>query len=397
VTAGPGPLAGVRLVDLTASMSGPLATMILGDQGADVVKVEPPEGDVMRDMGTGAERYSAFYANLNRSKRSIVLDLSVPRSRGVLDALFDGADVVIHNYRAGAARRLGVDAATVRAARPGVIHVAISGFGATGPYRDRRAYDHVIQALAGFAAAQADPATGEPGLVRHGVIDKLTAHTVAQAVTAALFERARTGVGRAVEVSMLDAAVAFLWPDGMMDHTIEDPPIVRPPVSRSFRLTRTKDGHVAFMVVTPRQYRQLVAAVGLEGDPAVAGIDGPTVNAAALLRAVARRLGELTTAEAEEALASCDIPVAPVTALDSLHEHPHVEAAGTIDAFDHPVLGPVRQANPPARFAGEHAGALRPAPRLGEHTAEVCAELGLPAGDIDELAAAGVFGASGVR
>lgn len=388
----PGPLTGFRIVDFTANMSGPFATMVLGDQGADVVKVEAPEGDVMRRTGTGSEGYAAFYANLNRSKRSIVLDLSAPAARPVVDALLDGADVVVHNIRAGAAARLGLDAESVRAGRPSVVHVAISGFGTDGPYRDRPAYDHVIQALAGFAAAQADPRTGVPELVRQGIVDKLTAQTVAQAITAALLERARTGVGGAVQVSMLDAALAFLWPDGMMSHTIVDPEIVRPPVSRSFRLTRTTDGHLAFMVVAPRQYRQLVAALDLGGDESLAGLDNPSVNAAPLLRAVAARFGEKTTAEAMALLTEFDIPAAPVSSLDALHEHPQVVAAGSVDAFDHPVLGAVRQANPAVRFRGERTSTLRPAPRLGEHTAEICAELGFGDEDVERLAREGAFG-----
>lgn len=389
---GAGPLSGIRIVDFTANMSGPFATMILGDQGADVVKVEAPEGDVMRRTGTGSEGYAAFYANLNRSKRSIVLDLTSPASRPVVEALLDGADVVVHNIRAGAARRLGLDADAVRAGRPTVVHVAISGFGTEGPYRERPAYDHVIQALAGFAAAQADPRTGVPELVRQGIVDKLTAQTVAQAITATLLERARTGVGRTVEISMLDAAIAFLWPDGMMSHTIAEPEIVRPPVSRSFRLTRTGDGHLAFMVVAPRQYQQLVAALDLAGDESLAGIDSPSVNAAPLLRAVAAKLGEMTTVEAMELLTEFDIPAAPVRSLEDLHEHPQVVAAGSVESFDHPVLGPVRQANPAVRFRGERTGSLRPAPRLGEHNAEICAELGFDTDEIERLAREGAFG-----
>jgi crotonobetainyl-CoA:carnitine CoA-transferase CaiB-like acyl-CoA transferase len=191
-----GPLDGVRIVDFTANMSGPYATMLLGDQGADVIKIEPLDGDALRHVGSGTADMSAYFANLNRSKRSIALDLTREESRPIIDALLDSADVVLHNFRASVAERLGLEGPDVRRGRPTLIYVGIGGFGTAGPYGGRPAYDHVIQALSGFAARQSDLKTGEPNLVRQGVIDKTTGVMAAQAVTAALFERTRTGVGR---------------------------------------------------------------------------------------------------------------------------------------------------------------------------------------------------------
>jgi len=167
-----GPLEGVRVVDFTANMSGPYATMLLGDQGADVIKIEPLEGDALRHVGSGSPEMSAYFANLNRSKRSVALDLTKEESRPVVEALLDSADVVLHNFRASVTERLGLEGPVVRDGRPSLIYVGIGGFGPEGPYGGRPAYDHVIQALSGFAARQSDLKTGEPHLVRQGVIDK---------------------------------------------------------------------------------------------------------------------------------------------------------------------------------------------------------------------------------
>ena len=345
-----GPLAGIRIVDFTANMAGPLATMILGDQGADVIKVESPDGDPIRTLGTSVDGLSAYFANLNRSKRSIVLDLSLTASRPVVDALLDKADVVIQNYRPGVAANLGLDAERVKAGRPGLVYAEITGFGSTGPYAGRPAYDHVIQALSGFAAIQADPKGGEPTLVRQGIIDKLTGMTAAQGVTAALLERARTGVGRAIEVRMLDAALAVLWPDGMMNNTIVDPPAVLPSVVGSFRLTPTLDGYLAFTLITREQLTRLAALVGLDDDGRLATPEGRRRNGGEIMRQAALLLSQRTTADAVDLLAAHAIPVAPVVGLDDLHEHPQIRANAVIDEFEHPVLGPVRQVNPAVRF-----------------------------------------------
>ena len=389
---GSGPLAGIRVVDFTANMAGPLATMILGDQGADVIKVESPEGDPIRTVGTGADGLSAYFANLNRSKRSLALDLSRPASRPVVEALLDRADVAVQNYRPGVAANLGLDADRVKAGRPTLVYAEIMGFGPTGPYAGRPAYDHVIQALSGFAAIQADPKGGEPTLVRQGVIDKLTGQTAAQAVTAALVERARTGIGRAIEIRMLDAALAFLWPDGTMNHMVVDPPVLLPSVVGSFRLTPTLDGHLAFTLITREQLTRLAALVGLDDDGRLATPEGRRRNGGEIMREAARMLSQRSTADAVELLAAHAIPVAPVVGLDALHEHPQIQANAVIDEFEHPVLGAMRQVNPPVRFGDDRAGDLAPAPRLGEHGDAILAELGFGPDDIGDLRDAGVLG-----
>jgi crotonobetainyl-CoA:carnitine CoA-transferase CaiB-like acyl-CoA transferase len=385
-----GPLDGICVVDFSANMSGPFATMILGDQGADVIKVEAIKGgDTLRNVGTKVGNFSTYFANLNRSKRSLALDLTNPQARPVVDALLDRADVVIHNLRASVAKRLEIDASRVREGRPRLIYLSIGGFGAEGPYGGRPAYDHVIQALSGFASRQADPATNEPSLLRQGAIDKATGLTAAQAITAALFERSKTGEGQVIEVNMLDVAVSFLWPDGMMNHTLVEPEgQPAPDIARSFRLSPTSDGHVAFALVHDRQWAKLTESVG----PWPSGEGTRVASRADVMREVGRRLAELSTVEAVSFLASQDIPVAEVVPLEGVAHHPQVIANDTLDLFDHPVLGRIRQPNPPVRFANRRANQMLPAPSLGQDDREVLSELGFGENAIEGLLRSGVVG-----
>ena len=246
------------------NMSGPLATMILADQGADVIKVEPPDGDVIRRLGTGRGGTSAFFANLNRTKRSIVIDLQQPAGLATLVSLVERADVFIQNFRVGVADRLGVGADDLRRGRPRLVYVSITGFGTEGPLAANPAYDHVVQALSGTVARQIDPKVGVPEFVRQGIVDKTTAYTVAQAVTAALLGRERSGEGAVVEISMLDVAISFLWPDGMMNHTCLDDVTVMPEVAASYRLSKTADGYVSVVTLTDKQWEGLVGAAGVK-------------------------------------------------------------------------------------------------------------------------------------
>jgi crotonobetainyl-CoA:carnitine CoA-transferase CaiB-like acyl-CoA transferase len=366
------PLAGIKVLDITANMSGPFGTMILGDQGADVIKLEPPIGDPIRQLGTGSDGLSAYYANLNRSKRSVVLDLEREESRPIFERLLDWADVVVHNYRPAAAKSLGIDAEAVRATRPQLIHVTIVGFGSTGPKAGRPAYDHVIQAMSGICDRQRNPRTGEPAMVRNGIVDKLTGWATAQAVCAALVGRATTGEGRSVEVCMLDVNVATLWPDGMMNHTVLHPVNERPDIANGFRLWPTLDGHISFIALTARQVEGIRAAFELdEAEIATAG----SVRIVAVFRLAGRAMEELTTEEVLARLDAHDVPASPVVALDEVHAAPQVVANDLVEEFEHPVLGTIRQPAPPVRFGGDNPSALRPAARLGADNGEIFAML----------------------
>ena len=386
------PLAGFRIVDLTTNMSGPLATMVLADQGADVIKVEPLSGDVIRSVGTGAAGMSAYFANVNRAKRSIAIDLSRDDGRDLVLRLSASADVFTQNFRPGVVERLGLGPDVVMKTNPALVYASISGFGTEGPLAAAPAYDHVVQALTGFAALQSE-GTSEAAMVRHGVIDKATAYSTAQAITAALLARTRTGVGARIDVSMLDVALAFLWPDGMMNHTCIEPDEVLPPVHRSFKLTPTADGHVSLVTLTSAQWKNLVDALA---DPDEAGDLSDTAarmsGGAAIMRAVRAKVSTMTTADVVRRLADADVPCAPVLQLDELWQHEQIAAVGAIREFDHVVLGPIRQPRPAPRFDGEDQPTAAWAPTLGQHTDDILEAAGLSSTEIKELRADGVIG-----
>jgi crotonobetainyl-CoA:carnitine CoA-transferase CaiB-like acyl-CoA transferase len=381
------PLAGVRIIDLTSNMSGPLATMVLADQGADVVKIEPPSGDAIRSVGSGSAGMSAYFANNNRGKRSIVIDLSTEAGRDIVRRLAAGADVFAQNFRPGVIERLGLDAESLMAANERLVYASISGFGTEGPLADAPAYDHVVQALSGFAAIQT-AGGGEPSMVRHGVIDKATAYTLAQAVTAALLQRERTGRGTRIDVSMLDVAIAFLWPDGMMDHTVDEPTNVLPPTSRSFRVSPTADGQVVLVTLTGAQWSGLTSALlDHEGADGMADTAERMKGGAEVMRRVRTVIANLPTDEVVARLRAADVPVAPVRQLDEVAHDPQVVASGSVRAFEHAVLGAVHQPRPAPLFDGSAIDPDPAAPRLGEHTDDVLREAGWSDDEIAKLRA----------
>jgi crotonobetainyl-CoA:carnitine CoA-transferase CaiB-like acyl-CoA transferase len=385
-----GPLTGYRVVDLTMNMSGPLGTMVLAEQGADVVKVEPPGGEVIRKVGMGRGGSTTYFANLNRNKRSIVIDLQKPQGRELLLRFVDGADVFVQNFRLGVAERLGLGPDDLRRGRPRLIYVSVSGFGREGPLAAAPAYDHAVQALSGIAARQADPREGIPDLVRHGIVDKATGLTVAQAVTAALLARSRTGEGATIDISMLDVAINFLWPDGMMNHTcLGDVPEV-PAVAGSFRLTKTADGYVSVVTLTDRQWQGMVEASGVTEDPRAGTVEGRMKHGGDTMRLVKARLAEMKTDDVVARMTENEVPCAPVVSLEQVRFHPQIVASGVLEEMEHPALGPIIQPRPAARIDAFPLGTRRPAPSAGQHTDEVLAELGLPSADIAALREAGI-------
>jgi crotonobetainyl-CoA:carnitine CoA-transferase CaiB-like acyl-CoA transferase len=417
----PGPLAGIRIVDLTAMASGPFATALLGDQGADVIKIEPPgSGDLIRHIGSSRNGMSAVFANLNRSKRSVVLNLREKRGIELLELLAATADVFVQNFRPGVVDRMGIGADRLRASNPGLLYVSISGFGEQGPDRGRRVYDSVMQAYSGFVAHQANPETGEPAFVHNVVCDKSTALTTAQAITAALFARERGAGGQHLKLSMLHASIAFLWPDGMQNYTFlgqetdgeatgeetTGPDTPGPKTSSSERtaggpmrratlpaIRETLDGHLAITTVGDDEFRGLCRALGLaelQHDERFAASGARARNGDALHEIVAPIVHSLTTAELSERLAAEDVPHASVTELPSLHEHPQVVANELLQEDDHPITGPMRSPRPVAEFEHTPSHVERLAPALGEHTAEVLAEIGVSPAEVEELRARGV-------
>ncbi len=390
-----GPLDGIRVVDLSAMIAGPLATMVLGEQGADVIKVEPPgTGDLLRRIGTSRGGMSAVFNTSNRYKRSLVLNLAEPRGRELLEQLVATADVFIQNFRPGVVERMGIGEPALRRVREDLIYVSISGFGESGPYAQRRVYDSVMQALSGLAALQGDPDTGEPVFVRNVVCDKATALTAAQAITAALFARERGAGGQHVRLAMLDASIAFLWPDGMQNHTYLDGGVTSSMSHAgivSFR--STSDGYVTISVIQDEEYQNLCRALDLPqlaSDPRFTEVRNRMRNARALgdiLEAITRTK---TTAELAAQLEACDVPFAPVNRVEALHRDPQVIENALLVESRHPSAGRMRAPRPVARFAKTIADPGRPAPALGEHTDEVLAGLGVAADETAQLRAKGV-------
>jgi crotonobetainyl-CoA:carnitine CoA-transferase CaiB-like acyl-CoA transferase len=389
-----GPLAGFRIIDVTQMVSGPMATQILADQGADVIKVEPPgSGDLTRALGAALGGIAPTFAVINRSKRSVAIDLKNARGLAILNDLVRGADLFVQNFRPGAAERMEIGYDALRKVRPALVYVSISGFGEKGPYVHKRVYDPVVQALSGLAAIQADGATGRPRMMRLIVPDKVTALTAAQAMTAALLARERTGRGQHVRLAMLDAVVAFLWPEGMAAHTFRDNR--GRAVRHSIRdlIYETRDGYITAGAVSDAEWRGMCRALGHPewiDDERFATPAARIRNVEQRLAITAEVLRTDTSAQWLRALDAEQVPCAPVNSRADVLTDPQVLANELIVESEHPHAGAMRQPRPAPRFEATPAAIGRPAPVLGEHTDEVLREIGLDAGAIAELRAAGV-------
>ena len=394
MTSRTGPLAGVRVVDLTSVISGPLATSLLGDQGADVVKVEAPTGDTLRLGGNLRGGMSSMFAALNRSKRGLVVNVREPEGRELVLELAADADVVVQNYRPGVVDRLGLGPAAVRARNPSVIYASINGVGADGPHAPRRIYDPVIQAMTGYAAGQRDAATGAPELIRMMVCDKITALTAAQAVTAALLHRERTGEGQDLEIAMLEACLWFLWPDRMAGPSfVGEVDVTGPDISSGYRLYPTADGHIAIIAIQMPEMHALFRALDREAlvdDPRCADLPTLYGHFAELRPLLEDATRSFPTAELAERLAAHDVPFGIVLEGEAILADEQVRHREAVLEYEHPAGGTMRGARPPQRFSASPAAMIRPAPMPGEHTDEVLAAIGYDADRLAELKARGI-------
>jgi crotonobetainyl-CoA:carnitine CoA-transferase CaiB-like acyl-CoA transferase len=392
-----GPLAGIRVVDLSSMLSGPWAADILGDQGADVVKVEPPgTGDHVRSLPNRSGDLPAMFVNINRSKRSLTLNLKSEDGVRTLLRLFATADVVVQNFRPGVVERLGIGYEAARAVNPRIVYLSISGFGENGPYADRRVYDPVVQALSGLTTIQAGSDTERPRLIRTVLPDKLSSVTAAQAVTAALLARERTGEGQHVRLSMLDTVLAFLWASDMGAYTFRDRP-VEPERAASFidLIYETADGYMTVSTMSNGEWRAFCTAVGREDmldDPRFATPAARDENVNERLEFIQDQLRARPAAEWLELLPEHGVPCAPAMRRRDLLTHPQVLASDVLLETEHPVAGPLRQTRTAARFEGTVPEPPRGAPLLGQHNVEVLREAGLSDGEIDALVAAGAVG-----
>lgn len=395
----PGPMDGYKIVDFSQVVSGPFATMLLADQGADVTKVEPlyGPGDVTRLLAYAKGGMPAFYLNNNRGKRSVALNLNSDEGRQIALDLCKDADVVVQNFRPGAMTRLGLDYDAIKAINPNVIYCTVSGFGPTGPYADRPVLDPVIQGLTGIISRQLNPEVPFPDLVRNLYADKSSALTAAQAITAALLVRERSGEGQYVEVPMLDACMYFFWPDGMMDQTLTDddasPGFL---LSSIYSLTDCADGKIVYFVTSDPMRLALYDALGhpewKEDDRfnTMQAMANPE-NFQALGLLLAEAFVALPMQEALDSLVANDVPCGPILSAEEAIADPQIVHNETLQTWQHPLAGTVRQPRPAARFAKTPAAMPTLRSLRGGDNDAILAELGRSADDIAALREAGII------
>ncbi|MPY93981.1 MAG: CoA transferase [Acidimicrobiia bacterium] len=392
-----GPLAGIRIVDLSAVISGPFATAMLADQGADVIVVEQAHApDIIRDsgpLGPGTQGVSALYAAMNRNKRSIALDLKHEAGRATLLDLVRTADVVVQNFRPGALDRLGLGWEALSVVNPELVMCSVSGFGSDGPYSNRPAFDPIVQSVAGYPSVQLDE-HGAPKLVATAVCDKVTSMHVAQSICAALVGRANGKGGQHIEIAMVEAGIHFLWPEAMWNYTYLDHETDMPDLSDIYKLYETEDGWaMVYPVATDAHWRSMCEALGrgdLAVDPRFADLQGRVRNGDEVNDELQAETKRFTTADLVALMDRADVPAAPVNTRQGMIDDPHVRFRGTVAESVHPTAGRIRQVRPPARFSKTPSSLFRHAPCFGEHTDEVLRSvLGRSAEEIAELRASG--------
>ena len=384
------PLSGYRVIDLTAMVSGPLATMQLADQGAEVLKIERPDvGDYTRLASNQRHGFSASYLNNNRNKRSVALDLKAPAGREALLRLCENADVFVQNFRPGVVERMGLGEDAIRAVAPNIVYCSISGFGAAGPYATYPVYDPLVQALSSLASIQGGADTARPRLVRTIVPDKLTGYVAAQAITAALLARANGAPGQHVHVSMLDAVIDFLWHSDMNSQTFVGDEFDQAKAASFIDLIyETTTGYISVAVQTDKEWQALLAALGTpewNDDPRFATPAARQDNINARLEMTQAQLVENSAEHWLERLTAHGVPCAPVLTRTDLLSHEQIAANAILVETDHEQAGRLRQARPAARFSAMPQPDFRGAPPLGADTAAALRESGYDADAIQAL------------
>ena len=387
-----GPLAGIRVIDVTSVVLGPYATQMLGDLGADVIKVESPRGDDTRWIGPSrSEGMGSYFANLNRNKRSIVLDLKQPPAKAALLRLIDTADVFVHNMRPGAAKRLGLDYPSLAQRNPRLIHASASGFRPGSTRAEAPAFDDLIQGMSGVASLNAGP-DGAPRYAPTVLVDKLTGHMLGAMIGMALFHRERTGQGQAVHVPMLETTLGFLLVEHLYWGTLSEPergvgyPRMLTPHRRPYP---TQDGFISVIASSDAQYARLLTALGrpeLIDDPRFASMAGRALHIDAVLAVLTEGLRTRTTAEWLTILTEADIPCGNAARLSDLFSDGYLRDTGFFQPMQHPTEGAVTVPAIAPTFSASPPSVRRLWPALGEHTREVLREAGLADAEIEQIA-----------
>ncbi|EAW32002.1 L-carnitine dehydratase/bile acid-inducible protein F [marine gamma proteobacterium HTCC2143] len=390
----PLPLEGIKVIEFSTMITASLATMMMAEQGADVIKVEPIEmGDPLRYFGTSKGGSSGLFANCNRGKQSIRINLKTAQGRDIVAKLVAKADVLINNFRPDVMDNLGFGSELMRSTNKRLVYVAISGFGTVGPMRNAPAYDPVIQAKAGIASLQGQQS---PTFMRTLMCDKITAYTASQATTAALFQRERCGTGQHIDISMLDASMSFIFPDGYMNHTLLDDDIEQKPLlaDQLYNPIITANGALTVSAATQKQRSGLFSAMGqgtLIADPRFNSIDTVTANLAAYQQIIADAFVVLDTDDAIKRLEENDVPCAKCLTADEVIDDSQLAATQSFTVIEHPKMGKMRVMLPAAKFQGLRARPGSLSPSHGEHTLEVLASIGISHDTIEELRTAGVI------
>ena len=392
-----GPLQGIKVVDMTTVLMGPYATQMLGDYGADVIKVEALEGDVTRLIGpTRHPGMGPVFLNTNRSKRSICLDLKKPAGREAVLRLIKSADVLVYNVRPQAMARLNLGYDVVSKINPRLIYAGVFGFGQDGPYAAKPAYDDLIQGATGLPALMAETSDGPPRYVPNALVDRIVGLTAVGAICASLVDRERSGRGQRVDIPMFETMASFVMGDHMGGLTYE-PPLDKGGyarhLSRDRRPYKTSDGYLSVIVYNDKQWNSFFKATGrddLQSDPRFATFAARAVNIDCVYGELARIFESRSTAEWIELLNKADIPVMPMHDLQGILNDEHLVATGFFPVVEHPTEGPIRSMKVSAAWSDTPAEPSRLAPRLNEHGEEILREAGFSADEIKTLVRDGV-------
>ena len=388
-----GPLSGIKVIDISAVISGPMACQVLGDQGADVIKVEPiGMGDITRIGGFRVGDISAMYASANRGKRSIALDLSQDSGVEILKKMVETADVIVQNFRPGAVERMGIGPDVLMKINPDLIYVSISGFGSDGPYRDWRVYDPIVQSVSGVVSIQQSPDIPIPDLVRTIICDKTTALTAANAITAALFARASgKASGQHIEIPMLDAAIYWLWPDVFMGHTLWGDEVEPGPlIHQIYRLQQTADGHLVYFYASDKEFAGLCKALGhpdwIEDERFLTAKDRMVPeHFEALGSLLHNAFIDFSTDVIMSRLHDYEVPAAQVNSVADVFTDPQVVNNEIIVEWEHPDAGLMKMARPPVRWGTTEPDIKWSADHVGQSTFEILEEYGFTKKEILEL------------
>jgi len=383
-----GPLEGIKIIDISTIVSGPLAASMLGDQGAEVIKIEPPyKGENARVMGPIKEGSGALFATVNRSKRSLAMDLKKAESKKIIYKLIESADIIIDNFRPGALDRLGLDFNSIKNFNPRIIQMSITGYGETGPYSKRRVYDPLIQATAGVCDAQS--IDGQPKYMKTLMCDKITSLTAAQAMTAALFKREKTNNGQRVTLSMLDTALYFMWSDSMYNyswHGDDWAPI--PNIADFYEPVKTKDGHIALVAINDSEFSGVLKAIGREDlleDERFSTTENRLMNVVEMQEILLNAYSEFTSDELVERMEENDVPAAKINRREDIFSDPQVINNSSIINTKNNGEKIIKGPKPPANFLDDECDEPKFMPALGQHSSEILKEYGFSNDEINSL------------